>query len=320
MNENSFLPKIEQVDRERKHFCEQFAHIEQIPFGESSFEAWDIKPLEQTKETPVIFIPGWGKTPRSYEDTLYEFVKAGRRVITLSMPTQDTQLDEVHTSVYPTAQANRADAILTLLAAKGLGEADVIAHSEGCINLAIAAERSPQVFRHFVLISPPDLTEKESRFGIMRQAGKNTQIAKEEMKAMEKKIKEGQASELEKAQYGTEKTRYQQGEKDTKLWLKKRGLIKGLWESMNSIVTRHVWQNMKSKGEHGISIVSGADDEMVSMKKLQTKNAEGLGVDGFYSVAGGHDRIAIRPEQYSYLAEQALSALEKKYSTVNTRL
>lgn len=312
MNERYSFLENEPLDTEREHFCKQFAHTEQIPFGGSYFESWDIVPLKQKKDMPVIFVTGWAKTPRTYKDTIYEYVKAGRRVITFSSPTHDKELDKKHKGIYPTAQANRADAILTLIAAKGLEEVDVIAHSEGCINVAIAAERSPQLFRHLVLVSPPDLTEKESRFGIMKQARRNLRNAKAEMSKMKTKIKHGKASKEEKEQHQKEKARYQQGKEDGIQWLQKRGLIKGLWESMNSMVTSHILRDLHAAG-HGISIVSGVDDEMVSMKKLKTKNVEELGIDTCYVVTGGHDRIVIRPEQYATLVEEALEALESKY-------
>lgn len=290
----------EQINPEDDNFVRQFSHPEEIPFGTTQFESWDIQPFEQTKDTPILFVPGWGKTPRSYEDGLKEYSKAGRRVLTLSFPTEDLEMNEENENRFPVAQANRARAILALLEAKGIEKVDVVGHSEGCMNAAIAAEATPEFFRHFVFIAPPGLTGKESHLGIIKAGAKNASTSKAERKTATPE----------------EEERYMQGENDIKEWLRKRGKIKGILESMNPgrIEIDDLIRDLKTQG-HGISIVAGADDHMVSMEKFQTKNAEELGVDGFYSVAGGHERIAIKPEQYACLAEKALESLEKKYET-----
>lgn len=310
------IEQNENADIAKESFRDQFAHPEKIPFGEASFDAWDIHPIGEEKEVPVLFVCGWGKTPRTYEDGIYEYVKAGRRVLAFSSPAEEAESDNVRTDAYPAAQVHHANAILTLIAAKDLSKVDVIAHSEGCINAAIAAEVAPDLFRHFVLVAPPDLTEKESRLDIIMQASRNDRGLRKGLDVMGTKNAAGLLTEEEKEQYAKEAERYVRSKEDASSWLRERGYIKGLWESTNSVVTSHILRDLKAAGGHGISIVSGVDDEMVSMKKLQTQDASDLGIDGFYSVRGGHSNIYRQPEQFAYLAAHALGALEEKYAKI----
>jgi len=197
----------ENGDLEKENFRDQFAHPEKIRFGESSFDAWDIHPSGEEKEVPVLFVSGWGLTPRTYEEGIYEYVKAGRRVLAFSSPAEEAKSDQVRTDDYPPAQVHHANAILTLIEAKNLNKVDIIAHSEGCINVAIAAEMAPDLFRHFVLVAPPDLTEKESRLNIIKQSSRNSRGLRKELDAVSKKIAGDLATREEKEQYVKEEER-----------------------------------------------------------------------------------------------------------------
>lgn len=68
----------------------------------------------------------------------------------------------------------------------------------------------------------------------------------------------------------------------------------------------------------GIVIVHGVDDPgfpMERMQKVVKSDAKPDGfVDGFLSVKGGHDDLYIHPEEYTGVAEKALTLLERKRS------
>lgn len=60
-----------------------------------------------------------------------------------------------------------------------------------------------------------------------------------------------------------------------------------------------------------IAIIQGADDRLFPIQKMQAHVHTGM-VDGFYSVAGGHQQILLEPSRHARLANHALLALERR--------
>ena len=63
----------------------------------------------------------------------------------------------------------------------------------------------------------------------------------------------------------------------------------------------------------GISIIQGVDDRTFPSKKINANTNSGE-VDGYYSVAGGHNELYLYPEKFMTLAENAITALENRPS------
>lgn len=61
----------------------------------------------------------------------------------------------------------------------------------------------------------------------------------------------------------------------------------------------------------GISVVSGIDDRVFPMDRMQ-KAIELDMINGFYSTKGTHNEFVLRPARYSKLVDKALDDLEKR--------
>jgi hypothetical protein len=69
---------------------------------------------------------------------------------------------------------------------------------------------------------------------------------------------------------------------------------------------------LREKGV-GIAVIQGVEDSMFSMDKVQANiEKQGLDLDGFISVEGGHNKLYRNPEKMMALAEHVLLALEAK--------
>lgn len=299
--------KVEQqVDQE---FLRQFKTREKIDFlGTKGIEVADIVP-EGAHEVPVLFVPGFGPGPDAYMESIEELYKGKRRVLVFSFPTDiadEKQEFARRDTDLPFGQDIKSEVLRQIVRVKQLDQVDIVAHSEGCMNAIIAAFKEDSHFRNFVLVAPPGITGKESYLHIAGRGKKNAEASK--------KIQR-QGSELEQARLEIKKH-------DIKRWLKERGVVSGIIESMEPgrFETAAMQAELHQRG-HGVSVVAGVDDAMISMSQLQrdntgtTRSAEDLGIDGFYSVAGGHDKLTTDPNRYGFLVADAVEKLEKKYST-----
>jgi len=308
---NEQFPKQEQEVTNTPHehspasFEEVFEDPEKISFQNGTIEVFDFDPgpeKERENTPPVLFVPGGlGATPRSYKESIKTYFDAGRRTISISFSPESTGND-LGKEDAPDILTAKANAILAVLKDRGVNQVDVIAHSEGCMNAILAAAKNAKQFRHFVFVAPPGLTGKESYLKILKKALQNIQYSKKEY--------ENATTE--------ERARIDQKKDELKEWLNKRGTIKGAVESMTPGLFEvdelvRTLQAEDNGNAHGISIIAGVDDKMLPIEKFQSKNASELGIDGFYSVSGGHSHLFIQPGKYAHAAESALEALENKY-------
>lgn len=145
-------------------FEEQFSKKQYFdtPFG--SIETLDIVPQKITDTIPVLLAPGWGETLELQKECLKEVYLSGRRILALrhAIVIKKRKREE-----YPVSELQKSETILTLLEKNGLKKIDVISHSEGSINLAIAATLKPNLFRNLVLVTPAGVSGKDNEFRII---------------------------------------------------------------------------------------------------------------------------------------------------------
>ncbi len=304
--ESKTIESVSSAEKQlREKFEEQFDNFETIPFGNGVFEAIDISPDIISKETPILLVPGFGKSPRSYKEVFFELYKSGRRILSLTAPTSD--IDEEGSLDVPKAQSDRARAVLELIQIKGIEKVDVVGHSEGGMNAVIAAEYEPDRFQHFVFVALPGVTDTQSYFEIAKRGIQNQVYTKQQKKIAGDDVR----------------GRFEQSEEDIKQWVKERGGLKATIESMNPgkvDITEYV-QKLHQTG-HGISIISGVEDKMLPMEEYQRtkegekRSVEDLGVDGFYSVKKGHGELEVNGEM-GFLVSHAIDTLGKKYQKSN---
>lgn len=271
--------------------------------GEAEVPVFDLRPEIVVSDTPVLFVPGYAKTAVSYKETLFELYKAGKRIISVSAPVADLNL-ELPDADYPKPQLERALVINNVLTQMGIEQVDLVSHSEGGMNAMIAAAQNPDVFRHFLFVAPPGITEMQSYLTIIKRwtVGR-------------------MRSGVEKfSQTDIEKERVARFNAEAREFVTNRGVMKGALESMEPgrVDVSDLMRELHMAG-HGVSVIAGADDLMLPMQEFQrnvtgaARSAESYGLDGFYSVRKGHDEIEVHGEDFGQLVNYALDALVAKY-------
>lgn len=247
--------------------------------------------------TEVVLVPGWGKSPQSYRGIIEGLKRAGKRVIAYT----PSAVDDVNETKgrFPLPQQSRASAILALLAEQSNEPVDVVAHSEGCLNVLIAAQIAPNAFKNFVMHGPPGFsTESYARilYRALLNARDNAIVAA--------------------SVYGAEQERYAQKVADIQAWVRARryavGWVACLTEAMypgrTSIVD--VAQGLHQLG-HRIAVVIARNDAMISREPFASSAAPHLGISRVIHVHGNHDVVCISPAESTRVTLETLSAFEQ---------
>ena len=146
----------ESDDREdRSLFESQYGRPYEFDFGAETFFIYDIAPMQFDSTVPILFCPGWMENPENHKETIYGLFRQGRRTI---FPDAPHGIEAARRGTLSMAELRKAAVLTETLRLRGVSEAEAIAHSEGAINLAIAAtaDDAPR-FRNIVLHSPAGL-------------------------------------------------------------------------------------------------------------------------------------------------------------------
>jgi pimeloyl-ACP methyl ester carboxylesterase len=275
----------------------------------------DIKPENQKDEVPVLVAPGWGATIESFEPGIKVLNDRGRRAICLDHPRKGGIMPESHNQEveqwyknrgqkYPdwsTEELRKANTILGLLDQKKLDKVDVVAHSEGSINVCIAAMLHPEKFRSLVLYNPAGLIGKDNIFRLQKGAGANT--------SRTETVSHIPITEAE-TEYLASTTHI------TPDYMKEAPIraLKEVW----AISQARIEDMLRYIHEKGIKIViiGAVEDTMFPMIGMQN-NVKKDFIDGFLSVKGGHMQIQVHPELFMGAAESMLAQLEENRKKEN---
>ncbi|EKD86878.1 MAG: hypothetical protein ACD_37C00117G0002 [uncultured bacterium] len=259
-------------------------------FQEGYMQVVDRSPENPKSEIPVILSPGWSENPKVFKDAIQVFLNSGRRVIAFNFPGIRNSTRETS---YPNLEVGKAETILELMRTKGIKKADVVCHSEGSIGPIIAASLEPDKFRNLILVGPAGFIGKDSfpklagRFSVKTLTDPHRLLGGDKpMRPFFRYLKEG-------------------------IKFAFRHPIQGLEEAMaiSQVQLEDTLQELHNNGV-GIAIVSGVNDPVFPMKRLQKIVKRNM-IDGFVSVAGGHDEIHLQPK-YARAAEQLITNLENK--------
>jgi pimeloyl-ACP methyl ester carboxylesterase len=285
---------------------------ERFTINGAQVESVDIKPEHQKDEVPVLVAPGWGATMESFEPGFEVLAKKGRRVISLDHPRKGGNIHDSYNEDiekwyqekgqkypdWPSEELRKAQTILGLLEEKKLDKVDVIAHSEGAINVCIAAMLHPEKFigRTIILYSPAGLIGKDSIFRLQKGAGANT--------ASTKSISEVPITYAE--------TEYLKSTTHITPDYMKANPIRALKETW-TISQARIEDMLRYLREKGIRIivVGAVDDTMFPMGSAtqaggMQKNVKKDFIDGFLAVKGGHMQIQVHPEIFMSAIETML--------------
>ena len=273
--------------------------------AEEEVNVYDISPETLKTEVPVVLAPGFSATPMAHEQNILGLAKAGRRVISADSPhgLQQPTVEGLRQGAYSEVELAKLSAVIQALEERGIEQADVVAHSEGALYMALAAYLYPGRFRNMVFLNPAGMIGKDNLFRAAK--GMITELA-------------GQAKAEAKR---TDTDRYK--EELTNPLLPLRVLLANLKRTKASVeaITEsdiiEMLKELKKEGV-GISIIHGVDDKVFPMERMQKEIGKDT-VTGFYSVRGGHNEVFIRPEQYTNAADAALDALEARSNAASDK-
>ncbi len=265
----------------------------------------DVHPEIAKTDVPLLLAPGFSEGPLTLEPNMQYFSGWGRRVVTYDAPngigldTKNTDNLHTHSGEQFTAyEMGKARTIDLVMEERNITKTDGVGHSEGCINLVIAALKHPEKFRNLILVNPGGMvgnTKLEDLAGRIYKhfiSEKKALKANDSMKAM----------------------------RESSVHERKHNLVshpRRTIEAARAIACTEInglLRELKSKGI-GISIIHGVDDAIFPMDKL-SELAQHDQFDGFYSVRGGHNDFFLDPEPYSMLVDHALDALEAKQKKI----
>jgi len=292
-------------------FEDQFAKKERIKVTGGVAEVIDIKAENPELNMPVFFAPAWGCTTEVYKPALKTLSETNRRTLSLDHPRTGGDMSktpEEFVKKYPKEELRKAMNILDIMDEKGIPHADIIAHSEGAINIAIAATLHPEKFKNIVFFAPAGLIGKNT-FGRLLKGFAGQGARAPSLKAGET-TPEIPVTDTEKQVAGKAIT------EAIKYFAKNplRGFREGK-EIADSDIYEMLKYLHKEKGI-GITIMSGVDDPVFPMEKMQ-KMVKSEIIDGFLSLRGGHGEIGNHPELYMKAAEDMLRKMDQKKTQTN---
>jgi len=124
--------------------------------GEASFLILEAESTETG--IPVIVAGGWSEGTGSLLSVGKQITANKRRAILIDHarsggPSAELDISETE---------HRANTILAVLEKAGIAKADVIAHSEGALDITLAALKCPEKFRNIVLMAPAGMIGDDS--------------------------------------------------------------------------------------------------------------------------------------------------------------
>jgi pimeloyl-ACP methyl ester carboxylesterase len=279
----------------RPDFTEQFENKKSFELFGGSVEYVDIKPDVLKTEVPVLFALGWGESIETFRDSIRKIVSLGRRVICLNHTRSGGKVDDENTKNHPEEEVRKALAILRVLKENDIEKIDVIAHSEGGINVSIAGRLEPEHFRNIIFVNAGGLIGKDSFPELMFRF--SSSVFKDYILNLFNK-------ETIQTIFGSPKidhhTRVMRTIKETAKYVAKNPL-RALKESVaiSQAQTTELLAEMHKSGI-GISIVNGINDPVFPIERMkkavndlnsQHKTGE------LIEVAGGHSEIFMNPEE-----------------------
>lgn len=282
------LEKQEEADyvkaRERADFfMDNFEFIKEE-------EIVKIDPKRIKDNVPIFISPGWGVSPNSQKETLEVIADKERRVVTVDFIREQILKDKEDDGLQ-IAELQKSLAIVQALEKSGLEKVDAIGHSEGGLNLVIAAMLYPEKFRNIVLVAPAGITGKESYLNLIKRF--TIDEGMEEMRASANNMN----------------SFYEYFKNLSKYFIKNVSLSKQEIKEMSESDILEMTKVLKQKGV-GISVVCGVNDKVFPIENVINRvNASNL--DHFISTKGNHGSFIFNKE-HALLAENILSNMRRE--------
>jgi pimeloyl-ACP methyl ester carboxylesterase len=185
----------------------------------------------------------------------------------------------------------KALSIIEVLNKKGIDKIDAVGHSEGGLNLAIAAILYPERFRNIVLVSPAGMIENDSSLDLIKRF-----TIDEGLQELRDNKHSNMGSFLK---YIKEVLRY--GAKNPSL----------SGEEISASATMNILEITKKLKEKGVGVgfVCGVNDKVFPIEKV-IKSVGKENTDFFVSTKGDHGAFIFNKE-HALLAENLLDNMKK---------
>lgn len=317
-------------------------HTEKVGTPVGTIEIADVAAEQVTEKRPILIAPAWACTIPVYAPAMKVLAKEGRRTLSLNHPRIENEIvlsneQKKVVGQFPIEEIRKAFNILAVLDAKDIKDGeriDVVAHSEGVINVTIAALLHPEKFRNVVFFGPAGLAGEDNATRLLFGWTQNFVKSKPTMKAgtewdppmtevdRDRARARGQTIPEYKAIEDTDSTREVLrvvGTEGLDYILDNKSLAV---KEGSQMAKAQIIDALRTLRGHGISItiMSGVDDPVFPTERIgKTISAVKIDADedirnvvnGFVSVRGGHGEIAEHPEQFMVAAELLLKQMEK---------
>ena len=309
---------------------EQIKGAEILEINGEAVEVIDISPKKEKTDTPVLVAPGWGATPQFLRENIQRLVEGsgpdgGRRTISINTPhgidligarpgtsvsravarrrvgqaaEEEVAEDYLTEETITEAELRKVAATMRVLEDKKIDKVDVVAHSEACINVLLAAVLYPEKIGNIVLINPAGLMSKDNPVSLSVRFSMDS--IKRSLREVVSGFPGGKQFARRMSNAGVEVA---------------KSVIKNPLQSIreiNAIAKTHTAElidELRAKGIH-ISIIHSSEDKTFPLEEVK-KMASAREIDEFYTIEGGHGEIMLNPEKVTDLADQALVRMEK---------
>ncbi len=298
-------------EQEDPVFNERFKERENF----DGIETIDIAPARETGKNPVLFAPGFSRTPATFKNSLRVFYGMEREAISLSHPRLFGEVkNDEHKPDMPKEVLRRATSLYKL-ALKNIDKDkercidrkyNLVGQSAGGLDAPLAAmmieEERPGSIGNLVLVDPAGI------------------IGPDNAKELKTRFKEQITDNKEVMNSGTRPFSAVNNQKTAakefvKYLLKNPKRAMKEIEGMTAVRLEELLVSLKEASNIGISIIHGVDDKTFPMDRVQEGAKErGLpdAIDGFYSVKGGHNELYLNPQKYIPLVVEAMAEMERK--------
>ena len=286
-------------------FEAQFFAREKFETAGGTVEVVDVRSEKPNTEIPTFLAPGWAMTIDVYKTLAEKLVEEKGRFISINYLSLGGEMEGIpkeDIERYSSIEINKALSVLDVLEQKDIEKIDVLAHSEGAINICIAAVLHPEKFRNIILYNPA---------GMMKD---NT------FTALLKRINDISSSPETLAKMKEEMNLPESKKEAVPVWVREmlkyiaKNPVRSAKEALN-ISQSQIYDLIRYLHEQGIgiSIMSGVDDPLFPPEKMQ-EFAKADMLDGFASIRGDHGIPVEKPftEPFAKAIVYMFASLENK--------
>lgn len=163
--------EIAEVTPSHKSFDEQFKNPQFVEVNGARVKIVNLIPEHPASNIPLFLAPGWSETTTTHKNTLKHIFAQNHQVISLDHPrlggtpsdqTLENAKEAVNAEDISRSELHKAQNIIAAIEASGAKRVDTITHSEGSINVALAASLRPDLFKNIVFVSPAGMLSNDN--------------------------------------------------------------------------------------------------------------------------------------------------------------